>query len=69
MGTDRRSIRIERRTLPDPPAEIAIVANDGTPIGVLEFTFDKSSTTSRLIYATGQQPHRTYPFRKKHRQQ
>lgn len=60
------SIKITKTQLPDPPESLAIVSNDGQPIGTLRFT-SKNGITSVLEYAPGQQPHRTYPLRAKHR--
>jgi len=56
--------RIGREQLPDPTGPIHVYGNDDTFIGTL--TFEKG--TSRLDYAPGQQPHRAYPLKKKHRQ-
>jgi hypothetical protein len=61
------SIKIAKTTLPDPPESIALTTNDGEPLGVLRFTY-KNGITSVLEYAPGQQQHRHYPLRAKHRQ-
>lgn len=62
------SIRIGRVALPDPSSDkITVESNDGQTIGVLEFTAKSGTTTSALVYAPGQQPHRQYPLRSKHR--
>jgi hypothetical protein len=58
-----RVTRIERISLPDPTGPVKIHTNDGQLIGTL--TFEKG--TSRLTYATGQQPHRRWPLKRKHR--
>ena len=58
--------QIARTSLPDPPETLSIVSNDGQPIGTLRFT-SKNGITSVLEYVPGQEPHRTYPLRAKHR--
>ena len=55
---------IRRESLPDPTGPVEIHTNDGQLIGTL--TFEKG--TSRLTYATDQQPHRRWPLKRKHRQ-
>ena len=60
------SIKISRTQLPDPPEALTIQANDGHLIGTLRFTY-KNGITSVLEYAPGQETHRHYPLRSKHR--
>lgn len=60
------SIKISRTQLPDPPEALTIESNDGQLIGTLRFTY-KNGITSVLEYAPGQEPHRHYPLRSKHR--
>lgn len=56
------TIRTTRTTVPD---------HDGTPIqlpyGTLTFETKSGTTTSKVTYNAGQQPHRTWPLRAKHR--
>jgi hypothetical protein len=61
------SIKISKTSLPDPPESLTIKGNDGQPIGILRFTLKSGTTTSVLEYAPGQEPHRHYPLRSKHR--
>ena len=61
------SIKISKTQLPDPPEALTIQANDGQLIGSLRFTY-KNGITSVLEYAPGQETHRHYPLRSKHRQ-
>jgi hypothetical protein len=62
------SIRINRTALPDPSTDkLTIESNDGQTIGVLEFASKSGTTTSTLVYASGQEQHRHYPLRSKHR--
>jgi hypothetical protein len=61
------SIKISKTQLPDPPEALTIQANDGQLIGTLRFTY-KNGITSVLEYAPGQETHRHYPLRSKHRQ-
>jgi trehalose utilization protein len=61
------SIKISKTALPDPPETLTIEGSDGQLIGTLRFTY-KNGITSVLEYAPGQEPHRTYPLRSKHRQ-
>jgi hypothetical protein len=44
-----------------------LYTNDGGPLGILRFTY-KNGITSVLEYAPGQESHRHYPLRSKHRQ-
>jgi trehalose utilization protein len=60
------SIKISKTSLPDPPETLTIEGSDGQLIGTLRFTY-KNGITSVLEYAPGQEPHRTYPLRSKHR--
>ena len=62
------SIKITKTTLPDAPETLAIESNDGQQIGTLRFAVKSGTTTSVLEYAPGQEPHRHYPLRAKHRQ-
>ena len=61
------SIKISKTQLPDPPEALTIQGSDGQLIGTLRFTY-KNGITSVLQYAPGQEPHRHYPLRSKHRQ-
>ena len=61
------SIKISKTALPDPPETLIIDGSDGQLIGTLRFTY-KNGITSVLEYAPGQEPHRHYPLRSKHRQ-
>jgi trehalose utilization protein len=61
------SIKISKTQLPDPPEKIVLYTNDGGPLGILRFTY-KNGITSVLEYAPGQESHRHYPLRSKHRQ-
>jgi hypothetical protein len=61
------SIKISKESLPDPPEALTIQANDGHLIGTLRFANKAGTTTSVLEYAPGQEPHRHYPLRSKHR--
>jgi hypothetical protein len=61
------SIKISKEVLPDPPESLTIEGTDGQLIGTLRFTY-KNGITSVLEYAPGQEPHRHYPLRSKHRQ-
>ena len=61
------SIKISKESLPDPPEALTIESNDGQVIGTLRFGFKGGTTTSVLEYAPGQEPHRHYPLRSKHR--
>jgi hypothetical protein len=61
------SIKISKEVLPDPPETLTIEGSDGQLIGTLRFTY-KNGITSVLEYAPGQEPHRHYPLRSKHRQ-
>jgi hypothetical protein len=61
------SIKISKEVLPDPPESLTIEGSDGQLIGTLRFTY-KNGITSVLEYAPGQEPHRHYPLRSKHRQ-
>lgn len=61
------SIKISKTQLPDPPEALTIQANDGQLIGTLRFTY-KNGITSVIEYAPGQETHRHYPLRSKHRQ-
>jgi hypothetical protein len=61
------SIKISKTQLPDPPEALTIQGSDGQLIGTLRFTY-KNGITSVLEYAPGQEPHRHYPLRSKHRQ-
>jgi hypothetical protein len=60
------SIKISKTQLPDPPEALTIQGSDGQLIGTLRFTY-KNGITSVLEYAPGQEPHRHYPLRSKHR--
>jgi hypothetical protein len=60
------SIKISKTQLPDPPEALTIQGNDGQLIGTLRFTY-KNGITSVLEYAPGQETHRHYPLRSKHR--
>ncbi len=60
------SIKISKTALPDPPETLTIEGSDGQLIGILRFTY-KNGITSVLEYAPGQEPHRHYPLRSKHR--
>jgi trehalose utilization protein len=60
------SIKISKTSLPDPPETLTIQGSDGQLIGTLRFTY-KNGITSVLEYAPGQESHRTYPLRSKHR--
>jgi hypothetical protein len=60
------SIKISKEVLPDPPETVTIEGSDGQLIGTLRFTY-KNGITSVLEYAPGQEPHRHYPLRSKHR--
>jgi hypothetical protein len=62
------SIKISKTQLPDPPEKIVLYTNDGGPLGILRFAVKSGTTTSVLEYAPGQEPHRHYPLRSKHRQ-
>ena len=62
-----RTIKISKTQLPDPPEALTIQGSDGQLIGTLRFTY-KNGITSVLEYAPGQEPHRHYPLRSKHRQ-
>jgi hypothetical protein len=62
------SIKISKTALPDPPEKIVLYTNDGGPLGILRFAVKSGTTTSVLEYAPGQEPHRHYPLRSKHRQ-
>ena len=61
------SIKISKTQLPVPPEALTIQGSDGQLIGTLRFTY-KNGITSVLEYAPGQEPHRHYPLRSKHRQ-
>jgi hypothetical protein len=61
------SIKISKTSLPDPPESLTIEGNDGQLIGALRFAVKSGTTTSVLEYAPGQEPHRHYPLRSKHR--
>jgi hypothetical protein len=61
------SIKISKTSLPDPPEKIVLYTNDGGPLGILRFAVKSGTTTSVLEYAPGQEPHRHYPLRSKHR--
>jgi hypothetical protein len=61
------SIKISKEALPEPPESTVLYTNDGRPLGILRFTFKSGSTTSVLEYAPGQQAHRAYALRSKHR--
>jgi len=61
------SIKISKTALPDPPEKIVLYTNDGGPLGILRFAVKSGTTTSVLEYAPGQEPHRHYPLRSKHR--
>ena len=61
-----RTIKISKTQLPDPPEALTIQGSDGQLIGTLRFTY-KNGITSVLEYAPGQEPHRHYPLRSKHR--
>lgn len=62
------SIKISKEALPDAPEKIVLYTNDGGPLGILRFAVKSGTTTSVLEYAPGQEPHRHYPLRSKHRQ-
>ena len=62
------SIKISKTQLPDPPEKVVLYTNDGKPLGILRFAVKSGTTTSVLEYAPGQEPHRHYPLRSKHRQ-
>jgi hypothetical protein len=62
------SIKISKTALPDPPEKIVLYTNNGGPLGILRFAVKSGTTTSVLEYAPGQEPHRHYPLRSKHRQ-
>jgi len=62
------SIKISKTQLPDPPEKIVLYTNDGKPLGILRFATKSGTTTSVIEYAPGQETHRTYPLRAKHRQ-
>ncbi len=62
------SIKISKTSLPDPPESVTIEGSDGQLIGTLRFAVKSGTTTSVLEYAPGQEPHRHYPLRSKHRQ-
>jgi hypothetical protein len=60
------SIKISKTSLPDPPETLTIEGSDGQLIGTLRFNY-KNCIPSVLEYAQGQEPHRHYPLRSKHR--
>ncbi|MBU6330298.1 MAG: hypothetical protein KGR18_10155 [Acidobacteria bacterium] len=61
--------RITRTPLSDPDSPtVEVTAPDGTPIGTITFEGKEGTRTSRLTYAAGQQPHRSWPLKRKHRQ-
>jgi hypothetical protein len=60
------SIKISKTSLPDPPETLTIKGSEGQLIGTLRFAY-KNGITSVLEYAPGQEPHRHYPLRSKHR--
>ena len=62
------SIKISKTQLPDAPESTVLYTNDGKPLGILRFTVKSGTTTSAIEYAPGQEPHRHYPLRSKHRQ-
>jgi len=62
------SIKISKTQLPDAPESTVLYTNDGQLIGTLRFAVKSGTTTSVLEYAPGQEPHRHYPLRSKHRQ-
>lgn len=63
------SIKISKTQLPDHAGDtLDVLSNDGQKIGTLRFATKSGTTTSVLEYAPGQQPHRHYPLRSKHRQ-
>ena len=61
------SIKISKTQLPDPPEKIVLYTNNGGPLGILRFTY-KNGITSELEYSPGQETHRHYTLRSKHRQ-
>lgn len=63
------SIKITRQALPDHAGDtLDVLSNDGQKIGTLRFATKSGTTTSVIEYAPGQEPHRHYPLRSKHRQ-
>jgi len=63
------SIKISKTQLADHVGDtLDVLSNDGQKIGTLRFATKSGTTTSVLEYAPGQQPHRHYPLRSKHRQ-
>lgn len=63
------SIKISKTQLPDHVGDtLDVLSNDRQKIGTLRFATKSGTTTSVLEYAQGQQPHRHYPLRSKHRQ-
>lgn len=62
------SIKITRQALPDQIGDtLDVLSNDGQKIGTLRFATKSGTTTSVLEYAPGQESHRHYPLRSKHR--
>lgn len=61
--------KITRGGTPDTTvSSVDVVANTGAVIGTLRFEAKSGMTTSVLNYAPGQEPHRTWPLKRKHRQ-